>query len=328
METKIKVNAGWSWLYNEILKLECADFRGRPVVSFCLKRLRRHKIAKTKDFAQMPLVLTKIDGKDIVVPLSHELAFYKKNLELYDQQIVKTCHYVKSALGELAVIDVGANVGDTVVNVGIKDHACYLCVEGDAVYYRLLRHNLGKHKYRYKAIPCFLTDEVATDVNYKLNQGGSSAELRYADILGGDKEEIPFRKLDDIVKEMRFTPNILKIDTDGFDFKVLRGSKTILQAFKPALFFEWDGTMLRKVGENPISIFSYLYELGYKRALLFDNYGNELVSCFTHDIENLSRLTEYTYDYHNQIQYYDVLLFHEESVLSIDEFEKWCHKNK
>ena len=142
-----------------------------------------------------------------------------------------------------------------------------------------------------------------------------------------DRGGVLFRRLDYIVKEENFVPNVLKIDTDGFDFKVLRGCSYILQSCRPVIFFEWWSIRLKELGEDPIGIFHYLSGLGYKRALFFDNYGNELVSCHVDDIENLRRLSAYSCDYANQIRHYDVLLFHEDGGLSIEGFQKWNSGN-
>ena len=181
MASGMKVSRGWSFLYNATLKMENKHFRGRLPLIYCLKRLRQHKIDKTKDFTNLPLVRTEIEGRSLVVPLAHNLAFYKEKFAHYDKHIISICQYVQSRLGALAFIDVGANVGDTVINLGIADHAQYLCIEGDAFYYKLLRNNLGNYSYQYHAINCFLTDQTSQDHYYQVEHAVSSAKLMYTD---------------------------------------------------------------------------------------------------------------------------------------------------
>lgn len=48
-----------------------------------------------------------------------------------------------------------------------------------------------------------------------------------------------FFTLDSIVTIYHFEPNLIKIDTDGFDFKVLRGAQRTLKEYAPVIFFEW-----------------------------------------------------------------------------------------
>ena len=58
-----------------------------------------------------------------------------------------------------------------------------------------------------------------------------------------------------MVKQANFSPNFIKIDTDGFDFKVLRGANNTLKTYKPVIFFEWDKIHLQAQNEDFLSIF-------------------------------------------------------------------------
>ena len=327
MMTEIRTSRIWSWIYNKTVKLETVHFRGRFAVSCFFKWLRQHKISRTKDFTDLPLVSTQIEGRDLIVPLAHNLAFYKERCRHYDRHIIQICQYVQSILGNLAFVDVGANVGDTVINLGITEHARYLCIEGDTFYYNLLNYNLGRYQYSYQAVNCFLTDEICARANYQVEHAMSSAKLINTDAQKNGGGGVVFKRLDDIVKDEEFVPDLLKIDTDGFDFKVLRGCKKILQDMKPVIFFEWWSIRLKELGEEPVSIFEYLFTFGYRKALFFDNYGKELVSLEINEKDNLTRLSEYSCNLTSQIRHYDVLLFHEKSPLSIDGFRKWVDSN-
>jgi hypothetical protein len=126
--------------------------------------------------------------------------------------------------------------------------------------------------------------------------------------------------LDNVVFRENFEPNVLKIDTDGFDLKVLRGSRQILERYNPVIFFEWYGRGLRKLGENPETIFEYLNELGYEECVLFDNYGTIISTLKTCDKVNIKLMMEYSCNVEKQIYYYDVLLFHKDSSLNVADF--------
>ncbi|WP_430666882.1 FkbM family methyltransferase [Helicobacter suis] len=68
--------------------------------------------------------------------------------------------------------------------------------------------------------------------------------------------------LDSLLAECGFVPNFIKIDTDGFDFKILRGAYKTLKDNKPVLFFEWDYVHLANQSEVALSIFAFLSNLG------------------------------------------------------------------
>ena len=67
---------------------------------------------------------------------------------------------------------------------------------------------------------------------------------------------------------------LLKIDTDGYDLRVIRGARRLLKATKPVLFFEYSPDHMAAVGEHqPMRVFDELGDLGYDRLLFYDNFG-------------------------------------------------------
>ena len=116
--------------------------------------------------------------------------------------------------------------------------------------------------------------------------------------------------------------NFIKVDTDGFDFKVIRSAENTLKTYKSTLFFEWDLFFLQAQNENPTSIFTYLNSLGYTQLLIFDNFGNLLVILHSDDIQNLSLILDYTRKSNKHIYYYDVLALHKDTPLDAWECAK------
>lgn len=57
-------------------------------------------------------------------------------------------------------------------------------------------------------------------------------------LIASKNNNISIKTLDDIILEYHFVPNFIKIDTDGFDFKVLRSAESALISHKPTLYFE------------------------------------------------------------------------------------------
>lgn len=307
-------------IYNILLDLNRDSYIQRGIV-FAVGEIRKYKISKTKDYQKMPLVKTFIEGRKIIVPLSHNLAFYKKKYKNYDKHIIAVCNYVKEQKGYYNFIDVGANVGDTIINIGIVDKAKYLLIEGGEYYISLMKRNLKNYKYDYKLVDCFLSDEYSDD-GYEIRYRSGTASL----VKDQNQHNKKTFTLDEVVSKEKFEPNILKIDTDGFDFKVLRGSKNTLKEYKPVIFFEWWSEYLVKNEEEPISIFKLLYEMGYKEGLLFDNYGTPILVIETKDTMNLELLEQYSRNREKQICHYDVLLFHESDILCVNDFLRKMYK--
>lgn len=134
--------------------------------------------------------------------------------------------------------------------------------------------------------------------------------------ISQDFESTKIRTLDSVIAQTHFAPHFIKIDTDGFDFKVLRGAKQTLIENQSVLFFEWDKKHLGAQDENPLSIFPLLNELGYEELLIFDNFGTLLCKIASDDSTNLALLIDYTLKSRQNIYYYDVLTFYKYSPLN------------
>ncbi len=245
------------------------------------------------------------NGQKMICTFGHQLPFYQIGYPLYDRQLSKLCHYLHNEQKRpINIIDVGANVGDTVLNIGLKD-AFYLCIEGNDSFAKLIKHNL-KHRYKYSLETCYLTDNP-TDKNYRPEITNGTNRLVLSDnnsCEGGIFTQTLDQLIDEKYKDCIF--NLIKIDTDGFDFKVIRGASHSLKQWKPLLFFEWDKAYCKEQGEDPLSIFPILEELGYLDCILFDNFGNPFDFVQTLDITKLSYYIENTIG-DGLPYYYDVL---------------------
>lgn len=134
---------------------------------------------------------------------------------------------------------------------------------------------------------------------------------------------LAFDSLDNIILKHHFTPNLIKIDTDGFDFKVIRSAFETLRVHKSAVYFEWDSHYLAQNGENPISIFGDLCAIGYEECIIFDNFGHLLCVEKCENCFNLGLLSDYMQHCDKRIYYFDVLVFHKDKPLSVKEFVKF-----
>lgn len=67
--------------------------------------------------------------------------------------------------------------------------------------------------------------------------------------------------------------DVLKIDTDGFDGKVLAGATRLLNDHRPAVIFEWHPLLYDATGQNRHRPFEVLSAAGYRWLVWFDKYG-------------------------------------------------------
>lgn len=249
-------------------------------------------------------IITFTNGQRLFCDFAHKLPFYQKEFPLYDRQLTEICNYIQSYYNRtINIIDVGANVGDTVLNIGLRD-AFYLLFEGNEYYYKFIRPNL-KRRYNYSLEKCYLAD-----IKEKNNKQSVKTENGTAKIVNStaEGERIRLTTLDEVIdskyKDIHF--DLLKIDTDGFDAKVIRGAAEIIQRDKLIIYFEWDRVLWGEQNEDAMSIFQTLQEWNYNSILLFDNYGNYFDRVKVSDRDVLQRHIMNTMG-ENLPFYYDVL---------------------
>src|SRR5271166_5414436 len=88
-----------------------------------------------------PLVRYRLGEMTLLLPLSHELPLYRRDLPQYSMNLGRIVAAVQAKYGNLTMIDVGANVGDSVAVVRAHADAVILCVEGEDQFFELLEVN-------------------------------------------------------------------------------------------------------------------------------------------------------------------------------------------
>lgn len=234
-----------------------------------LRRLRE-RLVKSGD----PHVSMRIGKRDILLPLSHDLPVYFALVPTYDRVLPAIAHRLRKNAGEFVMIDVGANVGDSAALVAdaVPD-ASFLCVEGSAGYFALLERNVSRLALRATCVRAFCGDVERAPYG-AMEHGGTGALVH----VTGGSESVKTRTLDDIISTQPAfrAPTLLKVDTDGFDVRVLHGADGLLRGATPVLFFEYFAALIRDAGGEPTAIFPWLAGRGYSRAELFTNQGVSL----------------------------------------------------
>jgi hypothetical protein len=132
----------------------------------------------------------------------------------------------------------------------------------------------------------------------------------------GRRKKISFIPLDDAIKETDLhRVKLLKIDTEGFDGRVLRGSQNVLKIGRPVVFFEYNREILSPLGEEGLSIFANLKNHGYRSALFWDHSSRFMLGTSLNDMAIIEDLHDYV-DFLEEkplscLCYLDVCIFHE-----------------
>ncbi len=218
----------------------------------------------------------RILGFDFLLPAGHLLPVYL--CENPDQE-KPLLDLVSTMQGhgrpeDFVMVDVGANIGDTAIpSALLVPHGTFLCIEGSPGFFQFLKRNVERAGMSGR----FLLRETLCGEAGDLEQGlaiesnfGSGVVKR-----GDGGEGPPLATLDQILEEagLQDRVSLIKIDTDGFDYRVLRGGRHCLETRHPVLYFELAPTVLRDQDEDPLGIFPMLRECGYSHFLLYTNFG-------------------------------------------------------
>ena len=245
------------------------------------------------------------------IPFSHDLPLNMKMFPTYNVNLGKVTKIVHQKYSDLKIIDVGANIGDSVAVMHHEAVVPTLCIEGNPKFLKLLEENVKQ--FNNTEIEASFVGEKSVKVNPQNNLGTAFLEESSDGITVHTMQEV-------IAKHPKFAnAKLLKIDTDGFDNIIIRASKELLSNAKPVIFFEYDPFYLSKQNEKGLDIFDFLEELNYTSAIVFDNFGFYLT---TVPLTNKRLLLDlHTYFNRNGSIYMDLVITHKTDEDLVLKFE-------
>jgi len=225
---------------------------------------------------------------------------------------------------ELHVIDVGANIGDTAILLArFAPGAKVLCIEGDPRFMSDLQCNTAQIS------GVTIAEAILSDRSGQV-KGAFVTEKGTAHIvLGEGGALLQVQTLDDLLTAYpEFAcPDVIKIDTDGFEPAILRGARNVLASSKPVVFYEWHPKCYNMAGEDNISHADFLMDLGYDGFTVFTNRGELLLHLRRPGHDILENLAQFSHargrvdDCH-----FDIAAFPTERLSAWGRL--WCHYSK
>lgn len=249
-----------------------------------------------------PIVKVQIGDKSLYMNFSHQLPLYLVQHILYDTALPRIIKKI-GINRKLHIVDVGANVGDTTALIKSSNkNVKILCVEGNNAYTSLLNKNYADDDS--VIIEETFCSDVSEMKNISLDTKSGTATI---DLNSISDTQAKFLTFDEIIQKHPEFVNVdfIKVDTDGFDYKVLRGAIDILKNQQPFVFFELDKSFLDKNNENIMSIFDLFEKSKYESFLLYDNYGY-IIGLF--DFTKLDLVESIINYMDNKKMYLDVLM--------------------
>ncbi|HKV89377.1 MAG TPA: FkbM family methyltransferase [Candidatus Dormibacteraeota bacterium] len=137
------------------------------------------------------------------------------------------------------ICEVGSNIGASLLQIlAVKPRAHVLALEPSDEFRALLQTNLAAAGHAgVRVLAAFAGASAGSAWLYKNETTASGRQAVYADHESRGRQRVEVLTLDDLLHE-EARVDFIKIDTDGFDFEVLKGATRTLERFRPLLFFE------------------------------------------------------------------------------------------
>ncbi|MEA3174151.1 MAG: hypothetical protein QOF42_1562 [Gammaproteobacteria bacterium] len=173
------------------------------------------------------------------------------------------------------VIDVGANIGFYTIGAALRlGSGRVLSIEPTASAYGRLQRNVETNAVSAKVmLEKALVGDAAGECSISVVDGreeyssiGGLVNPSVAHVAAQEvaREIVPIRTLDSLVTKYGLSPNLIKIDVEGAEYKVLRGATDTLSRFRPFVMAECSDVMLAQQGSSSLEIRELLKTLGYR----------------------------------------------------------------
>lgn len=177
------------------------------------------------------------------------------------QKLFSLCHEKSN------VLDVGANIGWTVLNLAqIAKQGKVLGFEPDPYNFERCSDNISLNDFKnVRAFPVGLGNanlQVNMEIRTSSNRGGN----RIAPDGTNSSRPVQIVSLDDFapVQELN-SIDLIKMDVEGYELNALRGAERLLKQHMPVLFIELDDNNLKDQGDSALALIEFLFSAGYKK---------------------------------------------------------------
>ncbi|MCW1885168.1 hypothetical protein OKA04_10550 [Luteolibacter flavescens] len=215
-----------------------------------------------------------------------------------------------------AIIDIGANVGDTAAILAAHSRNPLVLIEGSDFFFDYLSENAKRLPNPSVVRKVLISD--GSPISGELQHWGGTAEFKES-ATGPRLETV---RLSDV------TPDevcFVKSDTDGHDFKILGASMDWLASQKPVVLFE---SQIRNAEDLTAAdaLMESLHGAGYKHFIIWDAAGYHLLS--TSELSAVAGLHRYlmkvvTAGVAGNVSNLDVACFHERDLDVFEQTTEW-----
>ena len=289
----------------------------KPIYEFL--RERRRQRSEQRYFKQ-GFKTIKCGAYEIEAPENHLIVNISQSQPYRDLCVGITAKYISRKYPDGTMIDVGANIGDTAALISTYAQNNLILVEANDYFYDILVRNIEKIPNEITLKKVLLSDGDPVSGSF-VHKSGTAFFQEESD----NTMQVKTERLADVADDKTC---YIKIDTDGYDRKILLASLDWLTNIHPAVLFESYIHNIQEL-ESANELYSKLMQVGYKYFIVWDDPGFHLLSTTSLDV--LTDLNRYLFkvfqiDARKSIYNYDILCLHDEDEDIYEDIREW-YKN-
>ena len=275
-----------------------------------LKRVRQRVAWGVRDLWPHRKVVREVQGVRLTLPWASRIPDFTRGDSPYGQNLVALAAGLATGEEPLVVLDVGANVGDSALQILKASDARVVCVEGDLLYLDFLQTNVGGNEHCRIEAALLTPDTSAERADVAPVRSGGTTRF----VPGSSEQVAPHVTPSELRSRHPWTERLrlVKSDTDGHDVVLVPAIAEAWSDTKPALFFEYDPELTQLTGTNPLSVWPALEALGYRDFAVWDNGGHPLWRADVEQIPAAARRLAAAPT--RAVRYWDVAAVHHEDL--------------
>lgn len=204
-----------------------------------------------------------ISGFSLRLPFRYS-RFFPKNYETDNME------FIRNNISEgMTVIDIGAHIGLYTIAMGkiVKGSGKIYSFEPTPATFKVLQKNIHLNEMNNIVRPLnkAVTDTEGTTTFYINDTGVCNSNSLAYNNKKGIGINVALTSIDKLVETEKISfIDIIKIDAEGAEYSVLKGSEKTLRKFRPKIILGLHPKSIENFGDSLILIYDFISTLGYK----------------------------------------------------------------